>query len=743
MDLGNWFRTWGKNPDARSTALLRAAAAGAETVEIAQLAAQEFCAAAQADRAGVWLLREDPQVLEGAVVESGRGPVRPEWVRLDRSMPFLEMLLSSGEPVAVDLKKVPQAAALGPLARMRTAAWIPLRAGGRAVGLVLVAYALSRMRVPPESLRERADAVAVIASERLAHAALQRLRAEWSALLDATEDGVLVLDVVGRVRFANAQFLALAGLGTAAERGLKHHPGALDALADSLEGNLVWSKTPGAQEHEESFASHWRDLRSRGEQSGWIALELLRPEHRQLERRVWTVKDSTGRTAGWLEVFRDVTREQESRARMHQVEKLAALGQLVSGIAHELSNPLTSILGYAQLLLGVRGGERQADLHRVYQEAERARRIVSNLLLFARESRPEKRAADLNEIVERTLALRGYELTLENILLEASLAPGLPPVLVDAHAIQQVLLNLVVNAEQAILHSRPEGTAGHARGHIRVRTWLREGRVLLEVADDGPGIPPEAEARIFDPFFTTKPMGQGTGLGLSIAGEIVREHGGKIYVHRERPGGHPSGATLIVELPVRAGDQMPAPETSAHPAPAMVLHPGRKGAPAEVRARVLVVEDEPTVAHLLADVLEDEGHEVETVLDSREGLQRAQRETYDLLMCDLRMPQLDGRGLYEALLQSGADVHGRVIFITGDTLSPRTLDFLEKNRLPYLAKPFLVEELKEVVGRVLARRNAAKQREPGRTRPGPAIVDARKNPRSTPSDSRREAVRKK
>jgi len=303
---------------------------------------------------------------------------------------------------------------------------------------------------------------------------------------------------------------------------------------------------------------------------------------------------------------------------------------------------------------------------------------------------------------------------------------------------------LVVNAEQAILHSHRKNTEGSARGHIRVRTHARDGRVLLEVIDDGPGIPPQAEARIFDPFFTTKPMGQGTGLGLSIAYGIVCEHGGKIYVCPERPPGFHSGTTLVVELPAHTAAVGTASDTTAErPLPAVVPRPARKDAATGFRARVLVVEDEPTVAQLVADVLEEEGHEVETVLDSREGLEQARRKTYDLLMCDLRMPRLDGRALYETLLRSGTDLRGRVIFITGDTLSPRTLDFLEKNDLPYLAKPFLVEELKAAVSRVLARLDTSKPRDAACAHPSPAIVNSRKSHGAPSSDSRREVARKK
>ena len=289
----------------------------------------------------------------------------------------------------------------------------------------------------------------------------------------------------------------------------------------------------------------------------------------------------------------------------------------------------------------------------------------------------------VNEIVERTLALRSYELKLQNIAIERELDEDLPPALADAHQLQQVVLNLLVNAEQSI-------QASHGSGRITVRTRrISPHRMAIDVADDGPGIPADILSRIFDPFFTTKPVGVGTGLGLSILYGIVQEHGGEVTV--ENHPGH--GATFVVELPIAA-------ETIVEPARELPRIASAAAAPLG-GARVLVIEDEPTVAQLVVDVLCEEGHHAEAMLDSVEALARLSRERFDLVVCDLKMPRLDGQALHHALVESGNPAQHRMLFITGDTLTARTLEFLERNKLVFLAKPFLVEELTEAVQRML------------------------------------------
>jgi CheY-like chemotaxis protein len=221
----------------------------------------------------------------------------------------------------------------------------------------------------------------------------------------------------------------------------------------------------------------------------------------------------------------------------------------------------------------------------------------------------------------------------------------------------------------------------------------------MEVSDDGPGIPPEIVPRIFDPFFTTKPAGVGTGLGLSIVYGIVQEHGGEVTVD-SLPG---RGATLTVELPALSVSGFDyASEEPAIEARTAAAMPFQASERTTARKHILIVEDEPTVAELIADVLAEEGHSVDTLLDSREALGRIEEKSYSLVICDLKMPYVDGPGLYRALVRRENPMQHRVLFVTGDTMAPRTLEFLKSSGLPYLAKPFLVEELKEAMRQALA-----------------------------------------
>jgi two-component system NtrC family sensor kinase len=379
---------------------------------------------------------------------------------------------------------------------------------------------------------------------------------------------------------------------------------------------------------------------------------------------------------------------------------------MVSGIAHELNNALTSIFGYAQLVRKrTRNFEWEMETRYILEEGDRARRIARNLLLFARGSEGERTRVNLNEIVNRMVEMRGHELRLGNISVELELDEHLAETIADAAQVQQALLNLVLNAEQAILQAKDGG-------HIWIRTRsISAGRIALEVADDGPGVSPEMKLRIFDPFFTTKPAGVGTGLGLSILYGIVHQHGGEVSVEN-RPGG---GAVFTVELP--SATHTPVSDTRPY-----LIGASTSGDVARKTktpgSRILVVEDEPTIARLIADVLGEEGHFVDTVLDSREGLELALSHPYDLVVCDLRMPHLDGRAFYRQLANSENPLQHRLIFVTGDTLAPRTVDFLRRCGLPYIAKPFLIEELKQAVTRSLDKKSGILPASPNDLEPG-------------------------
>ena len=383
-------------------------------------------------------------------------------------------------------------------------------------------------------------------------------------------------------------------------------------------------------------------------------------------------------------------------------EKLAALGELVSGVAHELSNPLTSIVGYAQRLL-VRHDDAQhrEEIRRIFIEAERASAILRQMLLTARETSRDGSRISLNDVVQRTVELQRLAFAADKIAMELDLDSNAPLVLGDAGQLQQVLTNLLANARQA-LETQKRG------GVLRVRTAVIEAPsgVRLEVSDNGPGIPSHLVPRIFDPFFTTKPAGSGTGLGLSIVTAIVREHKGQVRVYTS-PGG---GATFTVDLPAAdahgeagpggsglAVTELPKRTLRGRSAPRVRLQaPDRNRVPT-----VLVVEDEPTVAQLIADVLRDEGFRVDSVLNGRDARRRAAVEEFDLVICDMKMPDFDGAQFYQALVRAKNPLRHRFLFVTGDVLAARTREFLERTRIPYVAKPFRVEELTEKVNQAL------------------------------------------
>ena len=379
---------------------------------------------------------------------------------------------------------------------------------------------------------------------------------------------------------------------------------------------------------------------------------------------------------------RDITGERELRARFMETERLAAIGELVAGVAHEVNNPLGSISAFAQLLLRdtTLTGEHRESVDVIRSETLRASQVVKDLLAFSRRSAPERHPVDLNDIVERSLRLRGYQLSSARVQLDLDLAPSLPSVEGDGRQLQQVVLNLVTNAIQAL------GPVGG--GSLRVATTVDGDDVVLEVTDSGPGVPAAARPHIFEPFFTTKPEGEGTGLGLSVSYGIVASHGGRI---RLADGPQGRGATFQVILPV-GGGVAARRRTGEHPlvATRSPLH----------GMRILIVDDEPSLRASVEAFGKLRGFAVVSADNGHTGLAAVEQQGFDAVVCDLRMPGMDGFGFYEVLRTMRPGLAARTVFITGDMMDVAARLGPMAGQ-PTLPKPFAFDRLEETLAAVI------------------------------------------
>jgi two-component system NtrC family sensor kinase len=532
------------------------------------------------------------------------------------------------------------------------AAWMgaPIVTAGRSIGVVVLTADRPGAFGPPELATLTAvvaQAAIALENARLLHL-LSSGKRQWESTVDAINQAICIVDGQGAVRRANRVFADLVQLPVTA-----------------IPGRPWASLLPPA----------WTSTVSRA---------LVEPGAHEIRtaERVYTVsavRMEGGEDETAILSFDDHTEKRRLQEQLIQSEKMSAIGQLIAGIAHDLNNPLASVVGFADFLAesGDVPPALAEPLRVIRQEAERAATIVKNLLSFARRQEGERLPQPIQPLLESVLALLKNEMMALKVETTLTVEPDIPDIEMNLNQIKQVFVNLLNNAAQAI--------AGTGRpGHITVtaKRWL-DG-VAVTVADNGPGIAEELLPRVFEPFFTTKTEGEGTGLGLSICQGIVKEHGGRITLESS-PG---AGALFTVEL--LGGGR---PTRPSQPAAA---------APAAASLRVLVVDDEPHILHYMRATMESWGHQVEVAGDGTEAVERALVSPFDVIICDLRMPRLGGREMYNNLARQHPEIAKKVIFATGDTVRGDTLQFLETLGRPFLHKPFTLAELRTVLGDVAA-----------------------------------------
>src|SRR5712664_1531062 len=494
-------------------------------------------------------------------------------------------------------------------------------------------------------------------------------------LVDSFPDLILVLDAAGHFTFVSPRCKEVLGYeiedAQHMEFGGRTHPEDLPAVLALYKDVIAGTQT---------FAS--LEIRMRHKLGDW----------RRIRFNFSPLSDENGNIEGVVLSGRDVTDLKRLEEQLIQAEKLAAMGQMLAGVAHELNNPLTAILGVTELLREREGTDdstkRQLEL--THRQARRAARIVQNLLEFSRPASPHKKSLDVNSLVERTLQLHEHSLRRNNIEVEFRPEPGLPSVIGDANQLIQVFLNLVTNAEQAIREVRDSG-------RIQVRLINNANRVRVTVQDDGIGIRPEALPRIFDPFYTTKRPGGGTGLGLSICMSIIREHGGNIEAETLPAG----GTAFTVTLPIAIGQP---PE----------LLPARAEVPSEAvlpvaellkDRTILVLDDEESIRTLLDEGLSAQGLQVDCVANVEEALTNLKHAPYDVLLCDLHLSSrgfaVDGRDAARRILETAEAQKPAVIYMTGD-LVENAQDAAHRDLSVCLQKPFRISDVLALLRDVLA-----------------------------------------
>ena len=500
-------------------------------------------------------------------------------------------------------------------------------------------------------------------------------------LIDSFPDLIFVVDPARRYTFVSPKFKEV--LGYEASDIIGHTFGERTHLDDrpamvALFDDLIAGK--------QNFASI--EVRVRHTQGEW----------RTLKCNFSPLFNEQGKIEGVVVSGRDVTEVKRLESQLIQAEKLAAMGQMLAGVAHELNNPLTAILGASELLRDRQGVDdnTKRQLEMTHRQARRAARIVQNLLEFSRPASPQKKPLDLNVVIDRTLQLHDHSLRRNNVEVEFHATPGFPPIVGDANQLIQIFLNLISNAEHAIREVRQSG-------RVQIRLGRSGNRVFATVQDDGVGIKPEDLPKIFDPFFTTKRPGGGTGLGLSICMSIVREHGGNIEA-ASLPAG---GAAFTVSLPIaeREAGKTPIPESDTGS--------GERVLPtltAFAKHSILVLDDEESIRMLLSEGLATYGLKVDCAASAEEALRMVLATKYDAILCDLKLagsgPNADGYGVAQRLKVAAPNNKPEIIFMSGELVSGKGSGLPPHSR--HLQKPFRISDVLHILTELFSPVHASK-----------------------------------
>jgi len=509
-----------------------------------------------------------------------------------------------------------------------------------------------------------------ITGRKSAEEALRASEEQYRAMFNASIDGLALWNAAGDIVDTNPALWRMYGYSASEFSALP--PGSWEGPCYSAE--FLRSVAFGTAMHSEVT-----ELRRDGS-----ALELDVhgiPMQYQGEPHVLTIARDITETKRSAE---ELARQRES---LHQREKLAALGSLLAGVAHELNNPLSVVVARAVLLEERGDPTTQAAALKIRTAAERCARIVRTFLAMARQQRPERGPVAINDVVHAALELAAYATRTSGIDVQLDLAADIPLIHADADQFHQVLLNLLINAQQS-LQEQPMPR----RLRIASRFDTVVGVVRITVADNGPGIPEPLRVRVFEPYFTTKPTGFGTGVGLAVSLGIVEAHGGTLTVDCPVDG----GAVFAITLPV--GN---AAETSATPSARQPASPSQLS--------ILIVDDEAEIRDALSEILIIARHRVAAVGSGREALNRMAAESFDVILTDIRMPDIDGRALYQTIEERWPGRSGRVVFITGDTLASALRDFVVESGRPVIEKPFLPSEVRRVVAELASESDSARR----------------------------------